>query len=61
MENKSIRERAAALLSVKTLVTLSLTATFVYLSVTKFVDPKEFVGLYMVIIGFYFGTQKLKD
>jgi len=58
---KSLTEAVVKLLKVKTLITLPLTATFIYLAVTKVVDPKEFVALYMVIVGFYFGSQKLKE
>lgn len=42
------------LLTVKSIVTLALTATVVYLSVTGQVDPMQ---VYLTIIAFYFGTQ----
>ena len=57
MEN--IIKRAAALLSVKSLVTLLLTGVFAYLSVTKTIS-QEFMMVYTVIIAFYFGTQTQK-
>ena len=57
MEN--IIKRAAALLSVKSLVTLMLTGVFAYLSVTKTIS-QEFMMVYTVIIAFYFGTQTQK-
>ena len=57
MEN--IIKREAALLSVKSLVTLMLTGVFAYLSVTKTIS-QEFMMVYTVIIAFYFGTQTQK-
>lgn len=60
MEN--IKKRLAALLSVKSLVTLVLTGVFAYLAITKQID-QDFMTIYMAIIAFYFGTQsqKLQD
>lgn len=58
----SIVKRAAALLSVKSIVTLILTGVFAYLAITKAIS-QEFMMVYTVIIAFYFGTQsqKLQD
>lgn len=47
-------KRLAALLSVKSLVTLTLTGVFAYLSVIGKVEMKD---VFLIIIGFYFGTQ----
>ena len=60
MEN--FKKRLAALLSVKSVVTLVLTGVFAYLAVTKQID-QDFMTIYMAIIAFYFGTQsqKLQD
>lgn len=44
------------LLTVKSLVTLLLTAVFAYLAVTQQVS-QEFMMIYTTIIGFYFGSQ----
>ena len=49
-------QRLAQLLSVKSLVTLALTAVFAVLAFTKGVD-QDFMTVYTVIIAFYFGTQ----
>lgn len=48
--------RAARLLSVKSLVTLALTIAFAVLVLTGGVD-QDFMTIYAVIISFYFGTQ----
>ena len=45
------------LLTVKSIVTLVLTLLFVYLSVTGSVDGEKFMSVYLMVIGFYFGTQ----
>ena len=52
--------RLSNLLSVKSLVTLILTAVFAYLAIAGEVS-QEFMTIYAVIIAFYFGTQAHKD
>lgn len=54
-----IHKRAANLLSVKSLVTLVLTAVFAYMAVTGSIS-QDFMTIYAVIIAFYFGTQSQK-
>jgi hypothetical protein len=54
-----IRKRVANLLSVKSLVTLVLTAVFAYMAVTGNIS-QDFMTIYAVIIAFYFGTQSQK-
>jgi len=49
------------LLTVKSLVTLTLTLVFSYLSIIGKVSGEQFLTIFTVIIGFYFGTQKAKD
>ncbi len=56
MEPILMKERLARLLSVKSLVTLALTAVFSVLAFTEGVD-QDFMTVYTVIIAFYFGTQ----
>ena len=53
-------KRAANLVSVKSVVTLTLTAVFSVLSLTDRVSGQEFVTVFSVIIAFYFGTQSQK-
>lgn len=57
MEN--LKKRAANLVSVKSLVTLTLTVVFAYMAVTQTIT-QEFMVIYSVIIAFYFGTQTQK-
>lgn len=57
MEN--IIKRLGNLLSVKSLVTIVLTAVFAYLAVTGAVS-QDFMTVYAVVIAFYFGSQAEK-
>lgn len=42
---------------VKSIVTIALTACFIFLCVTGQVSTENFMTIYVMIIGFYFGTQ----
>ena len=57
--NEKLIKRAANLLSVKSIVTLILTAVFAYMAVTEKIS-QDFMTIYAVIIAFYFGTQSQK-
>jgi len=57
--NEKIIKRLAALMSVKSIVTLALTAVFAYLAVTGQI-AQDFMTVYAVVIAFYFGTQSQK-
>ncbi len=57
--NQSIIKRLGNLLSVKSLVTLTLTAVFACMSVTGKIS-QDFMTVYAVVIAFYFGTQSQK-
>ena len=52
-------KRVCNLLCVKSLVTLVLTGVFAFLAVTGKVS-QEFMTIYTMIMGFYFGTQTAK-
>ena len=54
-----IKKRCANLLSVKSLVTLTLTVVFAYMAVTGQIS-QDFMTVYAVVIAFYFGTQSQK-
>lgn len=45
------------LVSVKSFVTLVLTAVFAYLSATGQIAEQNFMNVFLIIVGFYFGTQ----
>ena len=52
-------ERLTKLIDVKSLVTLTLTASFVAQVATGTVN-EQFMTIYTMIMGFYFGTQAAK-
>lgn len=58
MREKVIK-RAANLLSVKSLVTLTLTAVFAVMALRGTIS-QDFMTVYAVVIAFYFGTQSQK-
>ncbi|MCI9609852.1 MAG: hypothetical protein HFG07_06510 [Oscillibacter sp.] len=58
--NQTLIKRLGNLLSVKSLVTLALTAVFAYMAVTQTIS-RDFMTVYTVVIAFYFGTQSQKD
>ena len=59
---ETILKRLGALLSVKSLVTMTLTGVFAFMACTNQIS-QDFMTIYAVIIAFYFGTQsqKLQD
>ena len=57
--NEQVVKRLAVLLSVKSLVTLALTAVFAALTLRGGVS-QEFRLVYTTVIAFYFGTQTQK-
>ena len=58
MEN--IKKRLGNLLSVKSLVTLSLTIVFAVLALRGDITGKDFLIIFLTVVTFYFGTQSQK-
>lgn len=58
--NDRILKRVAALLSVKSIVTMALTAVFTVLSLRGVVTGQDFLTIFLMVISFYFGTQSQK-
>lgn len=56
-----MKERMSKLLTVKSIVTLVLTLIFGYLAIVGRIDAKDYVQIFLIIIGFYFGTQSAKN
>ncbi len=52
-----MKERLNKLLTVKSIVTLVMTAVFAVLAVRGDVTASQFLTIFTVVIGFYFGTQ----
>lgn len=59
MEN--IKKRLGNLLSVKSLVTIDLTVVFAVLALRETISGSEFLTIFTVVIGFYFGTQRVAE
>lgn len=55
-----MRKVSESLFSVKSIVTLALTAALVYLIISGTDVPAYFQNLYTTVIGFYFGVQAQK-
>lgn len=53
-----MKERLCKLLSVKSLITLSLTGVVIYLAIKGTFNIED---IYLMIISFYFGTQSVKE
>lgn len=50
-------KKLAKLIDVKSIVTLTLTGVFSYLSIVGVIGAEQFLSIFTVIISFYFGTQ----
>lgn len=59
MEN--IKKRLGNLLAVKSLVTITLTVVFAVLALRETISGTEFLTIFTVVIGFYFGTQRVNE
>ena len=55
-----MKERISKLLSVKSIVTIVLTAVFAVLALTSRITGDQFLTVFSVVIAFYFGTQHEK-
>jgi hypothetical protein len=53
----SVKSSLAALLKVKSIITLALTAVFCGLALRGDVDGEQFLTIFTTIIAFYYGTQ----
>ena len=58
--NERIIKHVEALLTVKSIVTLLLTAVFACMALTQRIS-QDFMTVYAVVIAFYFGTQSKKE
>ena len=56
-----MKERLTRLLTVKSIMTLLITVVFCYLAAMGRVTPEQFIVIFTTVVGFYFGTQKVKE
>ena len=54
-------KRLANLLTVKSIVTIALTVVFAALALRETISGTEFLTIFTVVIGFYFGTQRVSE
>ena len=57
---EQVKDRMSKLLSVKSIVTMVLTAVFAYLAISGAISGDQFLTVFTVVIAFYFGTQAEK-
>ena len=56
-----MKEKLAKLIDVKSIMTLLLTAGFVGLTCIGEISGQEYLTIFTMIVGFYFGTQAEKS
>ena len=56
-----MKARLEKLLSIKSLVTLCMTAVFCILALRKDLSGQDFLTVFTTVIAFYFGTQSAKQ
>lgn len=55
-----VKEKFAKLIDVKSIMTLALTAGFVVLTCAGDITGDQFLTIFTMLVGFYFGTQHEK-
>ena len=55
-----MKEKFAKLVDVKSIMTLALTLVFCVLALCGTISGGEFLSIFTMIVGFYFGTQATK-
>lgn len=56
-----MKDKLKKLIDVKSIITIALTGTFVYLAICHYINADQFLTIFTVIISFYFGTQYQKN
>ena len=56
-----IKDRFSKLIDVKTIVTFAITALFWYLGAKGEIESDKVWEAFLIIVGFYFGTQSKKE
>lgn len=58
---ETLKKRLGNLLAVKSIVTITLTVVFAVLALRESISGSEFLTIFTVVIGFYFGTQRVRE
>lgn len=61
MENKNSKTIKGIFLSVRKIIALGVTAVFCYLSIIGKITSSEFIPIFSMIIGYYFGKSTALD
>ena len=61
MENKNFKTIKGMFLSVRKIIALGITAVFCYLSIIGKITTAEFIPVFSMIIGYYFGKSTALD
>ena len=56
-----MKNKFSKLIDVKSIVTIVLTGAFTYLAIKGKILPEQFITIFTIVIGFYFGTQYQKS
>lgn len=56
-----MKEKIAKLIDVKSIMTLALTGGFIGLTCAREISGEQFLTIFTMIVGFYFGTQSEKS
>lgn len=56
-----MKERLSKLLTIKSIVTVISTVIFAVLALRGTLTGQEFLGIFTMIVAFYFGTQTKKE
>ena len=52
-----MKTKLAALIDVKSILTLTLTAVFAVLALKGTITPEQFMTIFSVVVSFFFGTK----
>lgn len=55
-----MKEKIAKLIDVKSIMTLALTGGFIGLTCSGDITGEQFLTIFTMVVGFYFGTQSKK-
>lgn len=61
MENKSRKNFRGMFLSVRKVIALGVTTVFCYLSIVGRISNSEFIPVFSMIVGYYFGKSTALD
>ena len=56
-----LKDKLAKLIDVKSIMTLLLTLVFCILALVGVISGEQFLTIFVTVVGFYFGTQSLKQ